>query len=69
MNSAISVKEQFEGRHLAQLGHIIVIALTPYCCLNSGKPANTNFIVFDPIGTRTRDLSYSRSYTTDAANA
>ena len=39
-------------RHVAPLGHIILIpnqpvfVLSPYCCVLSGKATNTNFIVF-----------------------
>jgi hypothetical protein len=39
-------------RHVALLGHIILIpsqpvfVLSPYCCVLSGKATNTNFIVF-----------------------
>jgi len=49
--SASSLKQQSVGRHVSPLIHIILIpsqpifALTPYCCLYSGKAANTNFIV------------------------
>jgi hypothetical protein len=40
-------------RHVASLGHIILIprqpvfALSPYCCILSREATNTNFIVFD----------------------
>ena len=52
-NSASSLKQQSAGRHVAPLGHIILIlsqivfALTPSCCLLSGDSAN--YIVFDLI--------------------
>jgi hypothetical protein len=54
-NSASSLKQQSAGRHVAPLGHIILIpsqivsALTPSCCLLSGNSANTNYIVFGLI--------------------
>jgi hypothetical protein len=41
--SANSLKQQSEGRHVAPLGHIILIpsqpvcALSPYCCVLSGE--------------------------------
>ena len=50
-NSASSLKES-AGRHVAPLGHIILIqnqpvfALTTECCMLSSKAPNTNFIVF-----------------------
>ena len=49
--SACSLKQQFSGRHVALLGHIILIPnrpvfpLTPECCMISGEAANTNAIV------------------------
>ena len=52
-NSASSLKQQSAGRHVAPLGHIILIpsqivfALTPSCCLFSGDSAN--YIVFGLI--------------------
>jgi hypothetical protein len=50
--SASSLKQQFACRHVAPLGHIILIqsqpvfALTPECRVLSGEATNTNFIVF-----------------------
>ena len=47
-----SLKQQSAGRHVASLGHIIlipsqaVIANTPYCCVLTGEATNTNFIIF-----------------------
>jgi hypothetical protein len=52
------------GRHVAPLGHIILIlsqpvfALTPYCCVLSGEAANTNFIVFGLTRTRLEPTIY-----------
>jgi len=49
--SASSLKQQSAGRHVAPLGHIILIpsqsvfALTPLFLL-SGETTNTNFIIF-----------------------
>jgi hypothetical protein len=50
--SGSSLKQQSAGRHVALLGHIILIpsqpvfALSPKCCVLSGEATNTNFIVF-----------------------
>jgi len=50
--SASSLKQQSTGRHVAPLGHIILIprqpvfALSPYCRVLSGEAGNFNFIVF-----------------------
>jgi hypothetical protein len=50
--SASSLKQQYAGRHVAPLGHIILIpsqpvfALFPSCCILSGEATNTNCIVF-----------------------
>jgi hypothetical protein len=61
--SASSLKQQSAGRHVAPLGHIILIpshsaiALSPECCVLSGEATNTNF---DLTGARTHDLPYSR---------
>ena len=49
------VLDQYAGRHVVPLGHIITIpsqpvfAVTPQCCVLSGEAANTNFIVFGLI--------------------
>ena len=48
--SASSLKQQSANRHIAPLGHIILIpsqpvfALSPKCCVLSGKATITNFI-------------------------
>ena len=50
--SAGSLKQQPADRHVAPLGHIILIpsqpvfALSPQCCVLSGEATNANFIVF-----------------------
>ena len=50
--SASSLKQESADRHVAPLGHIILIpnqpifALSPQCCGLSGKVTNTNFISF-----------------------
>jgi hypothetical protein len=77
-NSASSLKQQSAGRHVAPLGHIILIlsqpvfALSPYCCVLSGEATNTNFIVFglirlglEPMIYRTRG-EHANHYPTDA---
>jgi hypothetical protein len=49
--SASSLKQQFAERHVALLGHIILIpsqpvfSLSPQCCVLSGEATNTNVIV------------------------
>ena len=49
--SASSLKQQSADRHVAQIGHIILIprepvfVLSPKCCVLSGEPTNTNLIV------------------------
>jgi hypothetical protein len=49
---ASSLKQQSADRHIASLGHFILIpsqpvfALTPFCCVLSGEATNTNLIVF-----------------------
>jgi len=54
-NSVSSLKQQSMGRHIAQLGHIILIPsqlvfahsyVTPECCVVSWEATYTNFIVF-----------------------
>ena len=50
--SACSLKQQSADRHVAPLGHIILIpnhpvfALSPQCCVLSGETTNTNLRVF-----------------------
>ena len=50
--SASSLKQQFVGKHVTPLRHIILIpsqpvfALSPYRCVFGGEATNTNFIVF-----------------------
>jgi hypothetical protein len=52
--NASSLKQLSPSKHVAPLGHIIIIsrqsilALNPWCCIHvlSGEAANTNFIVF-----------------------
>ena len=50
--SANSLKQQYTVRHVAPLGHIILIpsqpvfALSPEWCVLSGEVTHTNFIVF-----------------------
>ena len=75
--SASSLKQQSAGRHVAPLGHIILIpsqpvfALSPYCCVLSGEATNTNFIIFgltrpglEPTIYRTRG-EHANHYATD----
>ena len=51
-HSAHSLKQQFLGRHVTPLRHIILVprqpvfALTPICCMLSIEPTNTNIAVF-----------------------
>ena len=59
---ASSQKQQFGGRHVAPLRHIMlilsqpVLALTPWSCMVSREAANTNFIISDltPIGLKSK---------------
>ena len=50
--SASSLKQQSADRHVAPIGHIIlmpnqpVFALSPQCCVLSEEATNSNFIVF-----------------------
>ena len=50
--SASWLKQRSSDRHVAPLGHIILIpgqpvfALSPECCVLSGEATNTNFLVF-----------------------
>ena len=75
--SARSLKQQSADRHVAPLGHIILIpsqldfSLSSLCCVLSREAANTNFIVFGltwPVLEytiyRTRG-EYANHYTTD----
>jgi len=75
--SASSLKQQSADRHVAILGHIILIpsqpvfALSPKCCVLSGEATNTNFIVFgltrpglERTIYRTRG-EHANNYTTD----
>ena len=72
------LKQQSAGRHVAPVGHIILIpsqpvfALSPWCCMLSGKATNFNFIVFgltrpgiEPTIYRTRG-EHANHYATDA---
>ena len=52
--SASSLKQKSAGRHVAPLGHIILIPSQPIC----GEATNSNFIVFGL--TRTHDVLHSR---------
>ena len=76
--SASSLKQQSAGRHIAPLGHIILIssqpvfAVTPYCCVLSGEATYTNFLVcgltqpgLEPTIYRTRG-EHVNHYATDA---
>ena len=76
--STNSLKQQSAYRHVAPIGHNILIpsqpvfALFPYCCVLSGEATNTNFIVFgltrpelEPTIFRTRN-EHANHYTTDA---
>ena len=51
IDSASSLKQQSAGRHVAPLGHIILIpsqpvfALSPECCMLRGEATHTNCIV------------------------
>jgi hypothetical protein len=60
-------KKQSADRHVASLGHIILIpsqpvfALSPVCSALCDEAINTNFIVwFDLTGAQTYDLPHSR---------
>ena len=65
-----SLKQQSADRHIAPLGHIILIQsqpvfdLSPYCCVFSGEATSTIFIVvgltrqgLEPTIYRTREAS------------
>jgi hypothetical protein len=75
--SASSLKQQSVERHVALLGHIILIpsqpvfALSPQCCVLSGEATNTNVIVvgltrpgLERTIYRTRG-EHANNYTTD----
>ena len=74
-NSASSLKQQSAGRHVATLGHIILIprkpvfALSPYCCVLSGETTNTVFGLtkpgLEPTFYRNR-CDHANHYATDA---
>ena len=74
--SASSLKQQFAGRHVTPLGHIIlsqlVFAPSVQCCVLNGEAANDNFIIFgltrpglEPTIYRTRS-EHDNHYTTAA---
>jgi hypothetical protein len=76
--SASSLKQPSAGRHVAILGHIILIpsqpvfALSPKCCVLSREETNTNLKVFgftrsglEPTIYRTRGV-HANHYATDA---
>ena len=78
--SASSLKQHSTGRHVAPLGHVIMIlsqpvfSLSPECCVLSGEATNTNFIVFgstrpglEPTIYRTRG-EHANHYATDAVS-
>ena len=76
--SASSLKLQSADRHVAPLGHIILIlsqpafALSPWCCVPSGEVTNTYFIVFGLTRSRLEPTIYrtwgehANHYTTNA---
>ena len=69
---------KLEGRHVAPLGHIILIpsqpvsALTPKCCVLSGEATDANFIIFGLTRSRLKHTIYrnrgehANNYTTVA---
>jgi hypothetical protein len=76
--SASSLKQNSTGRHVASLGHVIMIlsqpvfSLSPECCVLSGEATNTSFIVFgltrswiEPNINRTRG-EHANHYAIDA---
>ena len=75
---ASSLKQQSMDRHVAQLGHIILIpsqpvfALSPKCCVLSGEATNTNFIFIGLTGPGLEPTIYhtwgehANHYTTNA---
>jgi hypothetical protein len=70
--SVRSLKQQSADRHVAPVGHIILIPILSHkCCALSGEATNTNFIVFvltrsglEPTIFRTR-REHANYYTTD----
>jgi hypothetical protein len=78
--SGSSLNQQSAGRHVAQLGHILLIlsqqnfALTTYCCVISVEARHTNLIVFGLTPTRLEPMihrtqgEHVHHYTTDPVN-
>jgi hypothetical protein len=75
-----TLKQQFEGRHVAPLRHIILIpsqpvfVLSPYCSVLSGEATHINSIVFglirpglEPTIYHTRG-KHANHYATDAVH-
>ena len=62
--STSSLKQQFAGRHVVPIGHIIqipsqpVLALSPKCCVLSREATHTNCIVFGSIRPRIEPTIY-----------
>ena len=77
LHSASSLKQHSTDRHVAPLGHIILISsqsvfdLSPYCCVIRGEVTNINFIVVGLIqsGIKPRiyhtRIEHANHYTTD----
>ena len=76
-NSASSLKQHSAGRHVAPLGHIILIpslpvfALSPWCCVLSGEATNANSSLVWPIRRLEPTIhrtwgEHANHYTTDA---
>jgi hypothetical protein len=65
-DSLCSLKQQSADRHVAPLGHIIlipsqsVLALSPKRCILSGEATNTNFIVLIRFETMSDDHAKSK---------
>ena len=81
IENASSLDQQFAGRHVAPIGHIILIPsqlvfdVSPWCYVRRGEAANTNCIVFGlthqalkPTIYRSRH-EYTNYYTTDIKRA
>ena len=74
------MNQQSAGRHVAPLGHILLIlsqrnfALTTYCCVISVEATHTNLIVFGLTPTRLEPMihhtqgEHAHHYTTDPVN-